>query len=342
MAAVSSICGLSSPGCPTAPLTMNRRYSALRGSPSSKTTMDATTLVPWTWLTSKHSIRNGALTRSSPSWSSCSATLRAARSGAHARVAHEAAGHPQVDLGAPQPREPRAHVHRIWRQDGDQHLSRDPLWRLAAVDLLQEVLDHRGQVFRVLGPTLDHPASLTSNPSAADVEHLDRSLELIVGKGKHVGVGRISQHHGRLLQRPGQGPDIVPHPGRLLVVERGSGGRHTGFETLDEPAGVAGHEVAEVLGDHPVLFGADPADTRSGALVDVAEQARPADLSGTCEDTTAAGAHREHAQQLVERLADRPRLGVGTEVSRPLALGSPHHLSAGELLTHGDGEVGVG
>ena len=174
------------------------------------------------------------------------------------------------------------------------------------------------------------------------MEHLNRSLELVVGKGKHVGIGRIGQHHGRLLQRPGQGPDIVPHPGRLLVVELGSGGRHTGFKTLDEPAGVAGHEVAEVLGDHPVLLDADPADARSGALVDVAEQTRSADLRGTFEDTTAAGAQGEDSQQLVERLADCPRLGIGTEVSRPLALGSPHHLSAGKLLTHGDGEVRVG
>ena len=43
-----------------APRTMNRRYSDLRGRPSSKTTIDATTLVPCTWLTSKHSMRSGA------------------------------------------------------------------------------------------------------------------------------------------------------------------------------------------------------------------------------------------------------------------------------------------
>ena len=40
---------------------MNRRYSDLRGRPSSKTTIEATTLVPWTWQTSKHSIRSGAV-----------------------------------------------------------------------------------------------------------------------------------------------------------------------------------------------------------------------------------------------------------------------------------------
>ena len=34
----------------------------------------------------------------------------------------------------------------------------------------------------------------------------------------------------------------------------------------------------------PVLVGADPADARRGALADVAEQARPADLAGPLED----------------------------------------------------------
>ena len=174
------------------------------------------------------------------------------------------------------------------------------------------------------------------------MEDLDGSLEVILCEGEHIGIGGIGQDHGRLLQCPGQRRDVVAQPGRLLVVELGGGGLHPGLEALDEPAGVAGHEVAEVLGDRPVLVGTDPVDTGGGALVDVAEQARSADLAGTGEDTTAAGAHGEDAQQLVERLADRPRMGIRTEVSRPLALGSAHHLGAGELLTQGDREVGVG
>jgi hypothetical protein len=45
------------------PRMMKRRYSEVRASPSSKTTIEATTLVPWTCETSKHSIRNGASAR---------------------------------------------------------------------------------------------------------------------------------------------------------------------------------------------------------------------------------------------------------------------------------------
>ena len=46
---------------------MNRRYSLLRGSPSSKTTIEATTSVPWRLEMSKHSIRSGEVGRSSAS-----------------------------------------------------------------------------------------------------------------------------------------------------------------------------------------------------------------------------------------------------------------------------------
>jgi hypothetical protein len=41
-------------------------------------------------------------------------------------------------------------------------------------------------------------------------------------------------------------------------------------------------------------------DARRGALVDVAEQARPADLRGALEHAVAARPHREHPQQQVD------------------------------------------
>ena len=48
--------------------------------PSSKTTSDATTSLPCTWLTSTHSMRSGAVSRPSASCSSCNAAERAVRS----------------------------------------------------------------------------------------------------------------------------------------------------------------------------------------------------------------------------------------------------------------------
>ena len=116
---------------------------------------------------------------------------------------------------------------------------------------------------------------------------------------------------------------------------------HLPLDALGELGGVAGHEVAEVLGDLPVLLGVDAPDAGGGALVDVAEQARPAALVGALEDAGATGAHREDAQEEVEGLPDRPGVAEGAEVAGALALGPAHHLGAGELLTERDGQEGV-
>ena len=66
--------------CPSKPLIANFRYSEGRGRPSSKTTMEATTSSAPRFETSKHSIRSGAVGRSSASVSSVSAWLRVVRS----------------------------------------------------------------------------------------------------------------------------------------------------------------------------------------------------------------------------------------------------------------------
>jgi len=57
-----------------------------------------------------------------------------------------------------------------------------------------------------------------------------------------------------------------------------------------------------------VFIGVDATDARRGALADVAEQARPADLPGALEDTGRTRPRREDAQQQIERLADGPRV----------------------------------
>ena len=59
---------------------VNRRYSSLRGRPSSKTTIDATMFVPLRCDTSKHSMRSGASAMPSASWMSSSARERVVKS----------------------------------------------------------------------------------------------------------------------------------------------------------------------------------------------------------------------------------------------------------------------
>ena len=109
-----------------------------------------------------------------------------------------------------------------------------------------------------------------------------------------------------------------------------------------EPVGPAGEELAEVVDDVAVLVRAHPADAGRGALVDVAEQARPPDLAVPAEHAGAAGAGREHPEQQVERLADRPGVRVRAEVAHPLAAGPAVDVQPRELLTHRHRQHGVG
>ena len=86
----------------------------------------------------------------------------------------------------------------------------------------------------------------------------------------------------------------------------------------------------------------DVADAGRGALVDVAEQAGPADLAGPLEDAVGARAHREDPQQQVDGLADRPGVAVGAEVAGALALGAAADHHPRELVADGDRQPGVG
>ena len=194
----------------------------------------------------------------------------------------------------------------------------DALGRPRAVELGDELLDELA-VGRPVEP-VDDPAALAAHPSAADVEHLDGRLELVLGERDDVGVGAVAEHDGLLLQGAAQRLEVVAQPGGELELEVVARLVHPPLEPLDHHVGLAGHEVAEVVDDLAVLVRGDPADARRAALADVAEQARPADLPGALEHAGAAGARREHPQQQVERLADRPRVAVRAEVAHALAL----------------------
>ena len=208
-----------------------------------------------------------------------------------------------------------------------------------AVYLAQEVLDQLA-VADVLD-LVHHPPALAADPAAADVEHLDRGLELIPGQGDDVAVGAVGQDHRLLLQRPLQGLDVVAEPGGALELLGRGRGPHLGLQTAGEPGGLAGHEVAELLGQAAVLGLADPLHARRRALADVAQQARPADLACPLEHPGRAGPDREHPQQRVHGLPDGPGVGVRAEVAGPAPPGAAHHHDPRVLLVHGDREVGV-
>ncbi len=174
------------------------------------------------------------------------------------------------------------------------------------------------------------------------MEHLHRGLQLVLRQGEHVRVRGVREHDRVALQGALQGTEVVAQPGRPLEVELGGGGAHLRLQTSGEALGVAGEEVGDVVDELPVLLGAHPPDAGRRALADVAEQAGSPDLGGPLEHSGAAGPYREHAQQLVDRLPDRPGVGVRPEVPGALLLRTAKDLHPRVLLAHGDGEPGIG
>ncbi len=257
--------------------------------------------------------------------------------------------HPDLHAGAAQPGEPLGQRRGVGRQLGHQDLARHGLLgvvggtgerRLLAVELGEEALH---ELRRVGGLDLvDHPAALAAHAPAADVEDLHRGLQLVLGERDDVGVGAVAEHHGLLLHGAAQRPDVVAQPRRALELQLLCGLRHLALELPDEVVGAPGQEVAEVLDDVAVLVGVHATHTRRRALVDVAEQAGPADLPVPLEHPRAAGAGREDAQQHVEGLADRPRVGVRAEVPHALAPRPAVDVQPRELLVHRDGQHRVG
>ena len=235
--------------------------------------------------------------------------------------------HPQVDPRTPPVGQPLRDGLGVLRQRRHEHLPRHLLRGLvaarvppgghAAVELLQELLDDRagGQLLDLV----DDEAALTTDAATPDVEDLHRSLERVLGDSDDVCVGAVRQHHRLLFHRPLERADVVPEPGGPLVLLSSRGRGHLTFQPADVRGRRAGHEVAEVLDDLAVLLGADPPDAGGRALVDVAEQAGATDLAGPLEDAGRAGARRKDPEQQIERLADRPRVGVRPEVAHPAA-----------------------
>ena len=171
----------------------------------------------------------------------------------HQRPLVAALRDPQVDPVAAEGAEPGGEGLGLGGHDRDEDLARHlvgAVLRLVAVDLLEQVAHQLGDVLALL---LDHPAALAADPAAADEEHLDGRLELVVGEGEDVGVGLVGEDDRVLLERLVEGAEVVAEPGGQLVLLRVGRRPHLPLDALGELGRVAGHEVAEVLGDLPVL-----------------------------------------------------------------------------------------
>ncbi|CKS13558.1 Uncharacterised protein [Mycobacterium tuberculosis] len=188
----------------------------------------------------------------------------------------------------------------------------------------------------------DNPATLAADPSAAHVEHLHRRLEFVVGECHHVGVGAVPEHHGLLFHGTLQCGQVVAKPRRSFEVQLLGRGVHLLFQGAGEPVGLAGQKVAEVCHDLAVLGRIDPANTRRGTFVDVAEQAWTIDLPVPLKHPRRASSRRKHPGEQIQRFPDCPRVRVRPEIAHTLAPRTAIDHQPGKFLAQGDRQHRVG
>lgn len=221
--------------------------------------------------------------------------------------------------------------------DGHQHL---PGRGTLGVEGGHGALDEGRRVGLV--EDLGGPAALSADAAAAHVEDLDGGLQLVLGDADEVRVGGVGEHDGVLGHHGVQGLQVVAQARRGLVVHRGGGLPHPLLDAAGVGAGVAGHEVRELLGQAPVVLDGDLPRAGRGALADEAQQAGAPRALGAAVHPGAAGAHREHPQHQVHRLPDRADLRVGAEGAVALGAGAAGDLRPRHLLPHRQHQVRVG
>ena len=223
--------------------------------------------------------------------------------------------------------------------DRHQHLLRHPGGRFVAVHRLEDAVDELAGC-QLLDLVEDEPLA-SDDAAATDVEHLHRRFEIVLGDADHVDVLVAIGDHLLLGDRLAHRREPIAQARRTLELELARGRPHRGLEALDDLVGVARQEVTQLVDELPVRHLIDLADARSGALLDVEQQARAAESVVLVELGRAARADREAAQQEVERVADRVGVGVRPEVPRALALAAAHHERPRPLLVDGHREERV-
>ncbi len=168
-----------------------------------------------------------------------------------------------------------------------------------SVELGEEVCQQARQVTTVgTVAGLHHPAALTTDPSATDVEDLHGGLQVVAGRRDHVGVGRVGEDHGLLLHRGVHRGELVTQGRRAFEVEVAGGLLHLMTDLTHHPLGVPpGEERAEPVDELHVLRRRHPAHTGCRAPVDVPQQTGSSQLLMPAEHAVGAGTYREHPCQ---------------------------------------------
>ena len=171
---------------------------------------------------------------------------------------------------------------------------------------------------------------------------MHRSVQVVAHEREHVRVRPVVEHDRVALQHRAQRLDVVAQLRRPLEVELHGGLAHLLLQVTDPRARAPLHELAQPLRELAMLLHRDAAHARGRALVDIAEQTRTPLRLRTLKHARRTRAHRKDAQQLIDRLADRPHLRVRAEVARSRPFALPRHLHARETLPHRHRQVGVG
>ena len=171
---------------------------------------------------------------------------------------------------------------------------------------------------------------------------MHRSVQVITDEREHIRVRPVVEHDRVSLQHCAQRLDVVTQLRRTLEVQLHGGLAHLLLQVTDHRARAPLHELAQPLRELAVLLHRDATHARGRALVDIAEQTRTPLRLRALKHARRTRAHRENAQQLIDRLANRPHLRVRAEVARPYPFALPRHLHARETLPHRHRQVGVG
>ena len=175
-----------------------------------------------------------------------------------------------------------------------------------------------GQVLHLLG----HEAPVPHHPAPPDPEDLHRRLQRVLGQAHHVEVLGPVRDHLLGLGRLVHGDDAVAQAGGALELEVLGGVQHLGFQPVQHRLGVAREEPHQVVDVAVVGLVVDGAHARARAAVDVVEQAGPAQALVPGELGVRARAHREAADEEVERASGwRRRCRRGRSSARPFSCG---------------------
>ncbi len=112
----------------------------------------------------------------------------------------------------------------------------------------------------VLHPLHD-VAALPSNPPVADMEDLERHLEIVRTHADDIGIDGFIEHDRVALHCPLEGSEVVPQPGSALVILGRGSVVHLSREPTLEFLGSSTHEGTKILRNAAVFFRGDPADT---------------------------------------------------------------------------------